>query len=187
MDLLTSAASSLFESLAPFHLLLYSTLLGTEMFQTFVNTKVCFDALPRSAFTTLQKRIFPVYFRGQTVLLLLSAVTFPPHGLPSLARQMADWIPYAVAGTTSLLNLLMYGPKTRQAMIDCIHQETRDTRADPARARNHADKVISPDMKRLKRAFSRNHAMTIHLNLITIGAMLCYGWRLASRLTFESV
>ncbi|KXX80971.1 hypothetical protein MMYC01_203888 [Madurella mycetomatis] len=123
MDLFTNLASS-FGSLAPYHLLLYSTLLGTEIFQTFVNTKVCFDALPRSAFTTLQKRIFPIYFRGQAVLLLLSAVTFPPHGLPSLTRQMADWIPYAVAGTTSLLNLFLYEPKTRRAMIDCIHQGT---------------------------------------------------------------
>ncbi|KAL2192839.1 hypothetical protein P885DRAFT_5136, partial [Corynascus similis CBS 632.67] len=61
----------------PYHLLFYSTLLGTELFQSFVNTKVCFVALPRSAFTTLQKRIFPIYFWAQTTLITLSALTFP--------------------------------------------------------------------------------------------------------------
>ena len=33
----------------------------------------------------------------------------------------------------------------------------------------------------LNRAFSRAHAMSIHLNLITIGATVWYGMRLVSR------
>jgi hypothetical protein len=36
----------------------------------------------------------------------------------------------------------------------------------------------------VQRAFSWNHAMGIHLNLVTIGATLWYGWRLASKLDF---
>lgn len=122
LDTLATIASSLFGNLAPYHLLFYSTLLGTELFQTFVNTKICFIALPRSAFTTLQKRIFPIYFRGQALLLLLSAITFPPYGLPSLVQQKGDWIPYAVAIGTAVLNLVVYGPRTQNAMVDCIHQ-----------------------------------------------------------------
>ncbi len=51
------------------HLLFYATLLGAELFQTFILTKVSFHALPRSAFITLQKRLFPVYFRAQTLYL----------------------------------------------------------------------------------------------------------------------
>lgn len=40
----------------------------------------------------------------------------------------------------------------------------------------------SQETKSLRRVFSRHHAMSIHLNLISIGAMVFYGWRLASRL-----
>jgi hypothetical protein len=122
LNTVANIASAVFGSLAPFHLLLYSTLLGTELYQTFVNTKVCYVTLPRSAFTTLQKRIFPIYFRSQSVLLLLTAVTLPPHGPLSLVQKRADWVPFAVAGVTALLNCLVYGPRTQKAMVDCIHQ-----------------------------------------------------------------
>ncbi|KAK4032318.1 hypothetical protein C8A01DRAFT_41240 [Parachaetomium inaequale] len=180
---LTSLVSSIFGSLAPYHLLFYSTLLGTELFQTFVNTKVCFIALPRSAFTTLQKRIFPIYFWTQTTLLVLSAITVPPYGVSSLIRHKGDWIPYAVATGTALLNLGVYGPRTQRAMVDCVHQETRDKlREQGTRVSNEP----SPDMKRLRKVFSRTHAMSIHLNLVSIGAMVFYGWRLASKLTVDA-
>ncbi|KAI1803034.1 hypothetical protein F4811DRAFT_554303 [Daldinia bambusicola] len=163
--------------LAPIHLFSYSTLLGMELYQSFVMTKVCYQELPRSAFTTLQKRIFPIYFRGQTLLLLLTAATVPPYGPSTLQSSKGNWIPFAVAGVTALLNLVLYGPRTRQIMIQRIHQETRDGRksSDPVE--------VSEDMKVLDRAFSHNHAMSIHLNLITIGATLWWGWKLASRLS----
>ncbi|KAF2179444.1 hypothetical protein K469DRAFT_641340 [Zopfia rhizophila CBS 207.26] len=170
---------SLVPSLAPLHVLAYSTLVGTELYQTFVMTKVCYQELPRSAFTTLQKRVFPIYFQGQSLLLLLTAVTFPPHGPLSLVMKKGDWISFAIAGVTAALNLFIYGPRTRQIMIDRIHQETRDGGKfnDPT--------GVSEQMRLLNRAFSRNHAMSIHLNLITIGATLWYGWRLASRLNID--
>lgn len=37
----------------------------------------------------------------------------------------------------------------------------------------------------LNKAFRRSHAMSIHLNLVTIGALVIYGWRLALRLKVE--
>lgn len=42
--------------------------------------------------------------------------------------------------------------------------------------------AVMLDTKRLKREFSRNHAMTIHLNLVSVGAMVVYGWRLGGKL-----
>ena len=116
------SVSPLVINLAPYHVLTFSTLLGAELYQTFVMTKVCFQALARSPFIELQKRVFPIYFRGQSLLLLLAALTFPPHGLRSLAREKGDWIPFAVAGVTSVLNLMVYGPKTRQLMLDQARQ-----------------------------------------------------------------
>ncbi|KAF2469242.1 uncharacterized protein BDR25DRAFT_371780 [Lindgomyces ingoldianus] len=171
--------SSLASTLGPLHLLTYSTLLGTEMYQTFVMTKVAHQELPRSAFTTLQKRLFPLYFRGQSLLVVLAAATVPPHGPISLFEEQKTWIPFAVAGLTSALNLLVYGPRTRQVMIDRIHQGTRED----LKARDM--KGVSAEMRQLNQAFSRNHAMSIHLNLVTIRATLWYGWKLASMLNFD--
>lgn len=108
--------------LAPLHLLFFSTLLGAELYQSFVMTKVSFEALPRSAFTTLQKRVFPLYFKGQTILILATAATAPLHSFVSLASRKGDWIPFVVAGVTAVLNLGVYEPRTRKAMIDRIHQ-----------------------------------------------------------------
>jgi hypothetical protein len=46
---------------------------------------------------------------------------------------------------------------------------------------------VSDDMMSLNRLFSRAHAMSIHLNLITIGATLVYGWRLTTKIGFDVV
>ncbi len=73
-------------------------------------------------FTTLQKRIFPVYFRIQAVLGLAVAMTYPPQSIKSLAQHWKEAIPIAITVTTSLLNVFMFGPKTQKAMIDRIHQ-----------------------------------------------------------------
>jgi len=108
--------------LAPLHLLFFSALLGAELYQSFVMTKVTFEVLPRSAFTTLQKRVFPLYFKGQTFLILVTAATAPPYSFASLAKSKAEWIPLVVAGITAVLNLVVYEPKTRKAMVERIHQ-----------------------------------------------------------------
>jgi hypothetical protein len=88
---------STLDNLAPYHMISYSTLLGTTLYQTFVVTKVGYQALPISAFSTLQKRLFPIYFRSQSLLLLCTALTIPPIGPVSLIQKKADWIPLAFA------------------------------------------------------------------------------------------
>jgi hypothetical protein len=108
--------------LAPYHLLSYGTLLGTTLYQTFVVTKVCYQALPMSAFTTLQKRVFPLYFQIHTSLLILTALTLPPYGPVSLIQKKKDWMPLAFATTMAMFNLVKWGPRTQTAMIDRTHQ-----------------------------------------------------------------
>jgi hypothetical protein len=115
-------SSSVVSVLAPAHLFAYSALLGTELYQSFVMTKVAYQALPRSAFTTLQKRVFPIYFQSQSLLLLLVAVTTPPLGPISLTRATTDWVTFVVAGVTAGLNLVTYGPRTKSLMIERVHQ-----------------------------------------------------------------
>ena len=56
---------------------------------------------------------------------------------------------------------------------------TRDTKLETEAG------TTSDEMKMLNRSFARAHAMSIHLNLLTIGATLWYGWRLASKLRFD--
>ncbi|KZM22418.1 uncharacterized protein EKO05_0000091 [Ascochyta rabiei] len=166
--------------MAPIHLLTYSALLGTELYQSFIMTKVAFQALPRSAFTSLQKRVFPIYFKSQSLLLILVALTLPPYGPASVVHNKSDWVPLVIAGGTAALNLSVYGPRTLRFMVERVHQTTRDSKPLTD------SKEISVEMKRLNRLFSKAHAMSIHLNLISIIATLCYGWRLSSKLSFEA-
>jgi hypothetical protein len=47
------------------------------------------------------------------------------------------------------------------------------------------DAAISDEMRAKNRAFSKAHAMSIHLNLLAIMATLWYGVRLASRMSLK--
>lgn len=105
-------------NLAPYHLLSYSTLVGMSIYQSFTVVKTAHRVLPRPAFTTLQGRLFPIYFQLQTVYFFLTAATFPPYGPISLAKDGTSAVLFSVAGVGTLLNFFVYGPRTRQAMID---------------------------------------------------------------------
>ncbi|KAH7027768.1 uncharacterized protein B0I36DRAFT_364922 [Microdochium trichocladiopsis] len=188
--------------LAPVHLLSYSALLGMQLWQSFAVTKITFQALPRSAFTTLNKRIFRAYFLTQSVLVLVTAVTTPTNNLLTLLSWLpllratttttttsdnssspstATWgITFAIMSVSSLLNLFLWEPRSRQAMIDRTHQETRDGRNKQPLALEP-----TPEMQAVNKRFKRSHAMCIHLNLVTIGSTLFWGWVLAARLRFE--
>ncbi|KAH6896002.1 hypothetical protein B0T10DRAFT_558166 [Thelonectria olida] len=177
MALLTTL-QSLFSTLAaPIHFLSFSTLLGSQLYQTFIVTKVAFSTLPTAAYHNFQKRIFPVYFHGQSLLLLLTAVTLPPHGPLSMVTQKGVWIPFAVSAVAAILNFFVYGPRTRKLMLDRAERGRAD-------ATTTGLKGPSPEMAVLKRQFSRSHAMCIHLNLVSIGALVFYGWRLGSRVQY---
>lgn len=88
-------------------------------------TKVCFQALPMPQFTTLQKRVFPLYFKLQTGLTVLVAVTHPPMSLVSLMNCWWDYVPLVVGLGVSALNLVFWGPRTQEVMIERIHQGER--------------------------------------------------------------
>ncbi|RKU45306.1 hypothetical protein DL546_006890 [Coniochaeta pulveracea] len=103
---------------APFHLVSYSFLTGMQLFQSFIVVKVVHRTLPRPAFTTLQARLFPLYFRLQTVLLLLTALTYPTYGPVSLLSDRVALVSLSVAGATAGLNLSLYGPRTKMAMLE---------------------------------------------------------------------
>src|SRR4051794_36571291 len=90
-------------NLAPYHLISYSFILGTGLFQSFVAVKAAHKTLPRPAFVTLQGHLFPVYFRLQTVGLFLTAATYPPHGPVSLVKDRVSAILISVGALGALL------------------------------------------------------------------------------------
>ncbi|CAH0054519.1 unnamed protein product [Clonostachys solani] len=163
----------------PAHLLCYSALLGTELYQSFVNTKICFLVLPRKPFTALQARVFPVYFRIQSLLLLLLAVTAPSRGLLSLIERKSNWVPLLVGTCTAALNLFVFGPRTSRAMVSIDQQGTATANAQTEPSERQP---LNQEKAVLRKIFSKNHAMSIHLNLITIIATLWYGWGLSTKL-----
>lgn len=122
-----------------YHIITYGTLLGSNLFQTFMAGPVAYKALPRPQFSTLQQAIFPPYFTFQTVLPLVLALTWPGEKLASagsaVARKSAGYtglleeenrwtalIPIALMCGTSLLNLVVLGPATTKVMKERKHQ-----------------------------------------------------------------
>ncbi|KAJ5182496.1 hypothetical protein N7492_000112 [Penicillium capsulatum] len=159
-------------NLLPYHLLSYGALLGTELFQSFVNTKICFQALPMREFIGLQKRIFPVYFGCQVGLAALTAATRPPYSVLSLGQDAWGTTSLVVVLVTGTLNWFVFGPRTTTASFvrRALHE--------------NQDKSDDPDgrVNRANRNFARNHAMAIHLNAISLVATIFYGFSFASSL-----
>ncbi|KAI9933123.1 hypothetical protein MW887_007594 [Aspergillus wentii] len=164
-------------NLLPYHMLSYGTLLGTEVYQSFVNTKLCYKHLPMREFITLQKRIFPVYFNCQLGLVILTALTRPPYSVVSLAKNLWDAAPLVIIVVTGALNRFVYGPRTtkatfvRRALQESSNNETGTSGSDPSK------------LQQANRAFSFNHAMTIHLNAISVVATVWYAFSLSSSIS----
>ncbi|KAI6784586.1 putative mitochondrial outer membrane protein-like protein [Emericellopsis cladophorae] len=160
------------------HLLSFAGLFGTQLYQSFIVTKVCYTSLPSDAFIRLQRRIFPIYFRMQSVLWLVTALSFPPTGPWSLVQGgAADWASFAIGGLCAVLNLLLFGPNTMRAML------ARRELGMAVRG-NEENGETDVDLAAAKRRFSKNHAASIHLNLLCIIALSWHGWRLAGRMAF---
>lgn len=66
-------------------------------------------------FLTLQKRLFPVYFRCQVGLAALTAATRPPYSILSLAKNPWGTIMLVLVVTSGSLNWFIYGPRTTTA------------------------------------------------------------------------
>ncbi|WPH03985.1 Hypothetical protein R9X50_00686800 [Acrodontium crateriforme] len=166
-------------SLAPYHLMAWGTLLGIELYQSLVMTKLCYQHLPKPQFTQLQKHVFPAYFSLQTVLSVMVITTVPQNPWLQIFKPASRWTilaPLLLNLTMASLNLLLYGPRTSMAMLARVRQTTID-------GRTSNEGVVSEAMKTIQRQFSRNHAMSIHLNAIAMLATVWYGFGFASRIT----
>ncbi|OBT44768.1 hypothetical protein VE00_05297 [Pseudogymnoascus sp. WSF 3629] len=175
---------SIFNTLAPYHIIAYGTHLGAQVWQTFVSGITAYQTLERSQFSTLQQRVFPRYFTLQTTLPLLIALTYPGaapgpssyHGALASTNQWSVLYPLTTAFVCGFLNLVFVGPKTSELIRLRKAQEVRDGKksVDPA--------PHSREMLGLNRRFARVHGASALLNLVSLGTTVWYGVGLSARL-----
>lgn len=180
--------TSLFKSPAPYHLIAYGSLLGTQVFQTFIGGIVAYRALPRPQFSSLQAAIFPIYFSMQTALPVILALTYPgertglalrPSGLSGVLdvqNRVHVLTPLLTVFVTGLANAMAVGPATTKIMKERKHQETRDGK------KSYDPGPQSKEMQALNQRFGRMHGISSLLNMIGFLATLWYGMSLAERL-----
>ncbi|EAS36449.1 uncharacterized protein CIMG_01803 [Coccidioides immitis RS] len=174
--------------LAPFHIISYGTLLGTQTFQTFVGGIIAFKTLPRPQFAALQSSIFPVYFGLQTLLPLVVAATYPGEqsfggfgpssisGVLAEGNRLSTLLPIAVTFVSGLANMLALEPAASKIKTERQRQESIDGKKyyDPG--------PHSKEMMRLNKSFGRIHGISTLVNLAGLAATLYYGKTLAGRL-----
>lgn len=174
--------------LRPFHILSYGTLLGSQVFHTFVNSVIAFKVLPRPQFSTLQASIFPAYFGLQTVLPLVVAVTYPgertitgvgPSGISGILADgngVSTLLPIAVSFVSGLTNMLVLRPATARIMEQRKKQESIDGK------KSYDPPPHSKEMIKLNKSFGRVHGISSLVNIVGLLAILYYGKTLADRL-----
>ncbi|KAF6237294.1 hypothetical protein HO173_004763 [Letharia columbiana] len=184
---------SILYSPAPYHIISYGTLLGSSIYQSFINGIVSYRALSRPQFATLQAALTPVYFALQTALPVIMALTYPgvkslsslsgntteSSSLSGVLQERNRWTvlaPIATVFALNAANLLWAGPVTTRIMKERKHQETRDGK------KYYEQGPQSKEMQRLNRAFSRMHGVSALTNLVGLGITVWYGFLLAERL-----
>jgi hypothetical protein len=176
--------------LAPYHILLLGALLGMQLYQSLVNTRVAFRAIPMPQFIGYQKTIFPIYFQLHLVLIPLVAITYPNASVAGLLREKGLWVPLAAGMGCALANCLVWGPRCLEAMLErgmALFASSREEylylfASTIERQKTGAEGSIdTPTLA--EKVFSKNHAMVIHLNFISIICVIWYCFVLGSRVT----
>ncbi|EDN08824.1 hypothetical protein I7I51_00482 [Histoplasma capsulatum] len=166
----------------------YGTLLGAQLYQTFVGGIIAYRTLPRPQFSTLQASMIPVYFTLQASLPVVVALTYPGErpfggrGVSGLSGVLAEGnrttalYPLLTMFLAGLTNRLVLGPMTAKIMRQRRHQETIDGKKcyDPA--------PHSKEMLRLNRTFAKVHGVCSLVSLLSISSAVYYGVVLANRL-----
>jgi len=186
--------SALLFSPGPYHILSYGTLLGTQVFHTFINATASFKVLERPQFAILQRALFPAYFGIQTVVPAILALTYSgrqtilgalegslqvPRGLSGVLHESNRWTvlaPLATMFVTGLVNWTYLLPETNKVTAKRRQQENKDGKNswDPA--------PHSEEMSALDKKFGQLHGVSSLLNMATLIATVAYGVTLSASL-----
>ncbi|OJJ79415.1 DUF4149 domain-containing protein [Aspergillus glaucus CBS 516.65] len=160
----------------PYHVLSYGTLLGVQVYQSFVSGVVAFRALPRPQFAQLQTATFPIYFTLQSALPVVVALTASKggqtlgvSGLLAPENRLNTLLPMATAVVTGLANQFILRPLTMNVMKERKKQETRDGK------KSYDPPPHSKQMQALNKKFGKVHGVSSLLNLATLLATVYYG------------
>ncbi|KAI0391508.1 hypothetical protein F5Y17DRAFT_404377 [Xylariaceae sp. FL0594] len=177
---------SLLFSPAPYHILSYGALLGTQFFHTFINSILSFKVLERPQFAILQRAVFPAYFGIQTTAPIVLALTYPGGevggrlaGLNGVLHPTNRWgvlVPLTTAFVTGLTNWIYLLPETNKVTAQRRRQEVKDGKQSWDKGSH------SKEMAALNAKFSQLHGISSLLNLVTFIATVVYGVHLAARI-----
>ncbi|KAI1500684.1 hypothetical protein F5X99DRAFT_385122 [Biscogniauxia marginata] len=178
---------------APYHILSYGTLLGTQVFHTFINSVTSIKVLERPQFAILQRALFPTYFGIQTAGPVLLALTYPgssvlrtaldgtttSSSIAGVLHSSNRWgvlVPLVTVFATGLVNLAYLLPETNKVTAKRREQEKEDGK------QSYDGPPHSEKMTALNKEFGKLHGISSLLNLITLVATVAYGVNLSSRL-----
>jgi hypothetical protein len=167
----------------------YGTLLGTNIFNTFINGIVTYRTLTRPQFSQLQQRLFPYYFAIQSLAPCLLALSWPaPRGSWTQPTHIPDGLVGSLStpgGTRTglvlmvvlgFVNWFVFGPMTTQCIRERKRQETRDGKKYWEKGEQ------TQEMVRLNKRFGVLHGISSLVNVVDIGVCIWYGVILAARL-----
>ncbi|KAK5946937.1 hypothetical protein PMZ80_001082 [Knufia obscura] len=181
-------SSSILYSAAPYHIISYGTLLGSEIFQSFIAGIVAFRSLPRPQFATLQSALFPIYFAMQTALPVLLALTYPAErtaigttassisGVLEPNNRLHVLTPLLTTLLCGAANMVVIGPATTNCMKERKHQETRDGK------KSYDAGPQSEKMQALNKRFAYLHGASSLVNMVGCIATVWYGFYLGERM-----
>ncbi|KAI1170731.1 hypothetical protein F4777DRAFT_568190 [Nemania sp. FL0916] len=168
---------------APYHVISYGALLGTQFFHTFINSIISFKVLARPQFAVLQRAVFPAYFGIQTAAPIVLALTYPggvlPQGISGVLHPTNRWgvlVPLTTAFVTGLTNLVYFLPETNKVTAQRRHQETKESKESQGKAQQ------SKEMKALNKKFGKLHGYSSLFNLMTLVCTVAYGVHLSARI-----
>lgn len=159
-------------SLAPYHLVAYAILMGSTLYQSFIAGLIAFKTLPYENFSSLQSKVFPIYFSLQTLLSLFLLLS-KPVDFEDISTTANVTLAIAFIGACS--NLLILSPKTHQVMEARKRQEGID-------GKSCKDPDPSPEMQALNKRFAKFHGVSVLFNMAAFLAQLFYGVVLADGL-----
>ncbi|KAF3393015.1 putative mitochondrial outer membrane protein [Talaromyces pinophilus] len=172
--------------LGPFHILSYGTLLGAQIYQSFIGGTTAYKALPRPQFSALQNKLFPIYFSLQAALPIALALTFPGkfgtsdlssvYGVIAPENRFAVLLPLGSVSVAGLVNLLYLTPKVGRVIKERFLQESIDGKK-AYDAPPHSQK-----MTELNKRFGKLHGVSSLLNMGALIATIAYGVYLGGRL-----
>ncbi|KAL9629368.1 MAG: hypothetical protein Q9164_006910, partial [Protoblastenia rupestris] len=112
---------------------------GTQIYQSTLANNVAFRALLPSHFRALQGAIWPMYFKLQSVLAVMLALTYPGFvqhstGNPSLLHKtelLRGLLPISAIFAFAVMNSAVIGPMTIRLMHRKVFLETSGTKDIP--------------------------------------------------------